>query len=64
MKIIRQKAPLVSVNIVHQIDHEFAAESLVTEELPHVGEILLFDVTLVVFLLRATSKKLDHLVTC
>jgi len=55
--VILQQPPFVAIDVVHQL-HEFGMfESVVAEELAHMGPVLLLDVGVVVFAVSATAGK-------
>ena len=52
-------SPLVAVEVIEERDDLRIIESLVAEPLPHVSPVLLFDMSIVIFVVGARASKLD-----
>src|SRR6476659_3956246 len=58
-KEVLESAPLVLIKVIHQIDQIWFIESVIAEELAHMGPVFLFDVSAIVFAVGAGAGELS-----
>lgn len=54
-KIVQQRVPVVSINVVHQVHQLHVFDAVIAKELAHMRVVLLLDVSIVILFVRPPS---------